>query len=200
MPRIISGKFKGLRLITPTGRQTRPTADQVKEAIFSMLISLPFDLSGARVLDFFAGSGSLGLEALSRGAASLVLSDSDRAAAQAIKRNLAALGDSKAETVFQLCRWPQGFQGLPAERPFNLFLLDPPYEERKLPLNLLKEAAVRGLAAPGAVAVWEQAPAALAEWSPETALPWELLKTRSWGARAVAFLALPPFGSLDDEY
>lgn len=193
MPRIISGKFRGLRLVSPAGRQTRPTADQVKEAIFSMLISLPFELAGARVLDFFAGSGSLGLEALSRGAASLVLTDSDRAAAQAIKRNLAALGEAEAEqAVFQLGRWPQAFQRLPADRPFNLFLLDPPYEERELPLNLLKEAAARSLAAPGAVAVWEQAPAALAEWSAESAGPWELLKTRVWGARAAAFLALAP--------
>lgn len=199
MPRIISGKFKGLRLVSPAGRQTRPTADQVKEAIFSMLVSLPFELSGARVLDFFAGSGSLGLEALSRGAASLVLTDSDRSAAQAINRNLAALGGSQPEAVFQLCRWPQGFQRLPANRPFSLFLLDPPYEERDLPLNLLKEAAARGLAAPRAVAVWEQAPAALTEWSPQAALPWELLKTRAWGARAAAFLALPSSGSLDDD-
>lgn len=200
MPRIISGKFKGLRLVSPTGRQTRPTADQVKEAIFSMLISLPFELEGARVLDLFAGSGSLGLEALSRGAASLVLTDSDRAAAQAIERNLAALGDPRAEAVFQRVRWPQGFQRLASERPFDLFLLDPPYEERELPINLLKEAAARGLAAPGAAAVWEQAPATLDQWSPEAVRPWDLLKTRVWGARAAAFLILPLPESLENDH
>lgn len=193
MPRIISGKFRGLRLVAPAGRHTRPTADQVKEAIFSMLLSLPFELEGARVLDFFAGSGALGLEALSRGAGSLLLTDCDRAAAQALERNLVLVG-SEAEVVFHRLRWPQGWQRLPANRPFNLFLLDPPYEERVLALDLLKQAAARGLAAPGAVAVWEQSPETLVTWSPEAVAPWQLLKTRTWGARAAAFLIFYPPG------
>lgn len=198
MPRIISGRFKGLRLVAPAGRHTRPTADQVKEAIFSMLISLPFELEGTRVLDFFAGSGSLGLEALSRGAGSLLLTDCDRAAAQAVERNLSLL-NSAAEVVFQRTRWPQGWQRLPAGRPFNLFLLDPPYEERELVLDLLKQAAARGLAAPGAVAVWEQSPDTLDTWSPEVAEPWQLLKTRAWGARAAAFLIFDPAGESESQ-
>lgn len=196
MPRIISGKFKGLRLVTPAGRQTRPTADQVKEAIFSMLLSLPFELEGARVLDFFAGSGALGLEALSRGAGSLFLTDCDRAAIQALERNLGLL-DSGVEVVFQRIRWPQGWQRLPSARPFNLFFLDPPYEERELALELLKQAAARGLAAPGAAAVWEQSPDTLDTWSPEAAVPWKLLKTRVWGARAAAFLIYDPVGEAE---
>lgn len=196
MPRIISGRFKGLRLVAPAGRHTRPTADQVKEAIFSMLASLPFELEGARVLDFFAGSGSLGLEALSRGADSLLLTDCDRTAAQALERNLGSLG-SGAEAVFQRIRWPQGWRRLPAGRPFNLFLLDPPYEERALVMELLKQAVVRGLAAPGAVAVWEQAPDTLNQWSREEAGPWQLLKTRVWGSRAAAFLIYDPIGEAE---
>jgi len=189
MPRIISGRFKGLKLTTPTGSLTRPTADRVKEALFSMLQSLPFDLEGARVLDFFAGSGALGLEALSRGADTVVLADHHRAAARAITSNLASM-NAKTEAVFLRTRWPDGFQRLPADRPFNLFFLDPPYEETELPLVLLKEAVNRGLARPEAVAVWEQAPTTVDQWNQDAAHPWELVKTRTWGARAAVFLTL----------
>lgn len=191
MPRIISGRFKGLKLSTPTGNRTRPTADPVKESLFSMLRSLSFDLEGARVLDFFAGSGALGLEALSRGASMVILADQDRAAAQAITNNLTALG-VKTEAIFLRTRWPQGFQRLPANCQFDLFLLDPPYEETELPLSLLLEAARRGLAQPGAMAIWEQAPDTLAQWNQEKARPWELLKSRIWGSRAAAFLIYRP--------
>lgn len=191
MPRIISGRFKGLKLSTPTGSRTRPTADPVKEALFSMLRSLSFDLEGARVLDFFAGSGALGLEALSRGASMVVLADQDHAAARAITNNLTALS-VKTEAIFLRTRWPQGFQRLPADCRFDLFLLDPPYEETELPLSLLLEAARRGLAQPGAVAVWEQSPTTLAQWNQEKARPWELLKSRIWGSRAAAFLIYRP--------
>lgn len=191
MPRIISGHFKGQKLSTPTGSRTRPTADQVKEALFSMLSSLSFDLEGARVLDFFAGSGALGLEALSRGAATVILADQDRAAARAITNNLALLS-VRTEAIFLRTRWPQGFQRLPVDCPFDLFLLDPPYDETELPLSLLKEAARRGLARPGAMAVWEQAPSTLTQWNQEKARPWELLKSRTWGSCAAAFLIYRP--------
>jgi len=190
VPRIISGRFRGLKLVSPAGRATRPTADQVKEAIFSMLTSLSFDFDGARGLDFFAGSGSLGLEALSRGAASMVLADCDRAALTAISRNVAAAGPGPEVTVLK-ARWPQSLKSLPPDRPFDLFLLDPPYEERALPLKLLRLAAEAGLARPGAMAVWEQSAETLAEWSETQAWPWRLLKTRAWGGRAAAFLEYP---------
>jgi 16S rRNA (guanine966-N2)-methyltransferase len=188
--RIIAGRYKGLKLTTPKGRDTRPTADRVKEALFSMLESLPFDFTGARALDFFAGSGALALEALSRGAASAVLADRDREALTAISRNLEALPRDADGPEAQVLKtpWPRGFQQLPPDRPFNLFLLDPPYDQTRLPLSLLAEAARRGLAAPGAVAVWEQAPGTLALWGEEDAAPWRLLKTRVWGGAAVAFL------------
>jgi len=90
VPRVVTGLFKGLRLASPAGLNTRPTADRVKEAVFSMLVSLPFSFEGARVLDFFAGGGGLALEALSRGAASAVLADQGREALAAIAKNLAA--------------------------------------------------------------------------------------------------------------
>lgn len=191
--RIIAGRFKGLKLAAPKGRDTRPTADKVKEALFSMLESLPFDLTGARVLDFFAGSGALSLEALSRGAASAVLADRDREALAAVRRNLEALPEfEEVEAAIIRAQWPRGFQSLPPDRPFDLFLLDPPYDQRRLPMTLLTEAAARGLASPGAVAVWEQAPDTLAAWTENDAAPWRILKTRAWGGQAAAFLQYSP--------
>ena len=197
--RIIAGRFKGLKLTAPKGQNTRPTADKVKEALFSMLESLSFDLAEARVLDFFAGSGALALEALSRGAASAVLADRDREALAAVRRNLEALPAGEAEASVIRAQWPRGFQLLPPDRPFDLFLLDPPYDQARLPLALLAEAAARGLAAPGAVAVWEQAPETLAAWTETDAAPWRVLKSRAWGGQAAAFLQFFPTDESDGE-
>lgn len=196
MVRIIAGRFRGLKLVAPKGRNTRPTADQVKEAIFSMLHSLPFEIEGARVLDFFAGSGALGLEALSRGALSVLLTDYDREALAALSRNIETAGAS-GEAAIMRTRWPKGFERL--SEPFNLFLLDPPYDEAKLPLNLLKSAAGAGLAVPGAVAVWEQSPGTLKTWSASDSAPWEPVCSRSWGNRAAAFLRLTGSGTHENE-
>ena len=189
MPRVIAGSFKGLRLVNPAGLNTRPTSDRIKEAVFSMLASLPFDLEGARVLDFFAGGGALAFEALSRGASSAVLADRDRAALAAIDRNLASVRrrGSVDATVLQTA-WPQGFDRLPAGRTYDLFLLDPPYAQSALPLELLLAASARGLASASAVAVWEQSPATLAALDQAETGPWRLLKRRAWGRRAAALL------------
>ena len=158
-----------------------------------MLASLPFDFEGAKVLDFFAGGGGLALEALSRGAASAVLVDRDRAALTAIGRNLAAARGRRfvEATILQLS-WPKGFDRLPAGRAFDLFFLDPPYAQSSLPLELLLTAASRGAAAAAAVAVWEQSPAALALLERAETGPWRLLKSRVWGRRAAALLRHDP--------
>ena len=191
MPRVISGQFKGLKLTAPGGRSTRPTADQVKEAVFSMLVSLPFDFQQARVFDFFAGSGSLGIEALSRGAGLAVFADREQESLTAVKRNLAA---AKAEEKALMIKvnWPHGLERLTTQEPFNLFLLDPPYNETALPLKILKKAAALNLVASNAVAVWEQAPETLKTWTEAESAPWLLLNARSWGRRAVAFLQYVP--------
>src|SRR5947209_5056570 len=97
--RVIAGEFGGRTLITPRGRGTRPTSDRVREALFSILGSV----AGARVLDLFAGSGALAIEALSRGAGAATLVDSSRASVASIERNLAALGLT-AEVVPQPAR------------------------------------------------------------------------------------------------
>jgi 16S rRNA (guanine966-N2)-methyltransferase len=117
--RIVAGSRKGARIFAPKGTDTRPTGDRVREAAFNLIG--PVD--GASVLDLFAGSGAMGLEALSRGAVSAVFVESDRGACRAIDRNLGKLG--LAGTV--LCR--DAFQALAAERrTYDLVLCDPPYD------------------------------------------------------------------------
>jgi 16S rRNA (guanine966-N2)-methyltransferase len=122
--RIIAGRWRGRPLTTPAGQATRPTADRTREALFSMLASRIGDFEGLAVVDLFAGSGALGLEALSRGAASCVFVENDRAAIAAIRANIARLG-AEAESELR----PVAVETLgPARRPCDLLLLDPPYE------------------------------------------------------------------------
>jgi 16S rRNA (guanine966-N2)-methyltransferase len=119
--RVIAGRFGGRRLSAPRGALTRPTADRVREALFSVL----GDLEGARVLDLFAGSGALGIEALSRGAAEATFVDSAPAALRALRDNLAAL-DLEAEVRRADAR---GFLRAARKtgRQYDLVFLDPPY-------------------------------------------------------------------------
>ena len=124
--RIISGRAKGQRLKVPKGQAVRPTAARVKEALFDIL---PHNLSGWKVLDLFAGTGNLSLEALSRGAAEVILVDRSRNAVQAMRDNLRRLGFADKASVW----------GAPVLRSlralarkgmkFNLVFLDPPYEK-----------------------------------------------------------------------
>jgi 16S rRNA (guanine966-N2)-methyltransferase len=119
--RVIAGAYKGRRLQAPPGASTRPTSDRVREALFSIL----GDVSGARVLDLYAGSGALGIEALSRGAAEVVFVEQSRPAADVIRANLRAVGDPDAkirseDALAYLTR-------APGEPPFDLVFADPPY-------------------------------------------------------------------------
>jgi 16S rRNA (guanine966-N2)-methyltransferase len=119
--RVIAGSRRGATLIAPRGRATRPTGDRVREALFSIL----GPLAGARVLDLFAGSGALAIEALSRGASEATLVDSSAAAVEAIRRNLAAL-DLAAEVRRQSAA---SFleRARAGARQYDLVFLDPPY-------------------------------------------------------------------------
>ncbi len=119
--RVIAGTHGGRKLVAPPGRATRPTSDRVREALFSIL----GDVHDLRVLDLFAGSGALAIEALSRGAAQATLVDSARAAVAALRRNLEALG-MEAEVVPQpAARFLQAASR--AVRQYDLVFLDPPY-------------------------------------------------------------------------
>ena len=121
--RIVGGRLGGHSLVTPRGRATRPTPERVREALFSILA--PVD--GLRVLDLFAGSGALGLEALSRGAACATFVDSSAAAVSAIRRNLRSLG-IEAEVRRQAAA-PFLKQARADGRQYDLVFLDPPYRE-----------------------------------------------------------------------
>lgn len=121
--RIIAGDWRGRKLVAPKGEATRPTADRTRETLFSMLTSRVGSFEGLAVADLFAGSGALGLEALSRGAASCLFVEQDRAALDAIRANVAALD---ARTRAQVSAGSVMTLG-PAKAAHDLILLDPPY-------------------------------------------------------------------------
>lgn len=124
--RVIAGKLKGHRLKAPRGRELRPTSDRVKEALFNIL---PHDLSGFRVLDLFAGTGNLSVEALSRGATEAVLIDASREAGKVIRENLQALGFSDKSRVW-VAPVLKSTRVLSRRREkFDLIFADPPYEK-----------------------------------------------------------------------
>ncbi len=119
--RIIAGAWRGRTLVAPKGDATRPTADRTREALFSMLVSRLGSFEGLRVADMFAGSGALGFEALSRGAAHCTFVENEGAALDALKANAAKLGanvEIRAQSVMAL--------GV-ATQPFDVILMDPPY-------------------------------------------------------------------------
>lgn len=121
--RIIAGEWRGRKLAAPQGDATRPTADRAREALFSMLVSRIGSFEGLLVADLFAGSGALGLEALSRGAAEAIFVENEAAALRALRANIAAFRaqgqcDVRATSVLTLG---------PAKRVPDLILLDPPY-------------------------------------------------------------------------
>lgn len=120
--RVIAGSLRGRPLQAPAGLDTRPTGDRVREALFSMLASRLGSFEGLRVADLYAGSGALGLEAVSRGAAQATFVESNRAAIAAIKANCAALG-----VVDKVQVLASSALALPRSEPFDLVLADPPY-------------------------------------------------------------------------
>jgi 16S rRNA (guanine966-N2)-methyltransferase len=151
--RIIGGEARGQRLEVPRGRTTRPTTERVRESIFSILGSTLGDLEGIRVLDLYAGCGALGLEALSRGAASVVFVDSDTACQRAIKRNAERLGYDDRCVILR-ARVPSAFNLLSRKgQIFELIVADPPYAQAPTPL--LERLAGSGLLSPDGVLVLE---------------------------------------------
>ncbi len=155
MTRIIAGVHGGRRLSAPAGAQTRPTSDRVREAFFSTLETL-VDLHGARFADLYAGSGAVGLEALSRGATSTLLVEADARAARVIRDNIVALragGSARLITgkVAQVVAMP------PEGGPFDVVFADPPYAVHDDEVTELQRALVdNGWLAPDAVVVLER--------------------------------------------
>ncbi len=143
--RIIAGEWRGRKLTAPKGDATRPTADRTRETLFNMLTSRLGSFEGLSVVDLFAGSGALGIEALSRGASHCLFVEEDKAAIQIIKANVETFGARAMSTIEQGSVMRLG----PAKAPTDLFLIDPPYYtgaasvalDRMLRLGWISEAS-----------------------------------------------------------
>ncbi|HET6889359.1 MAG TPA: 16S rRNA (guanine(966)-N(2))-methyltransferase RsmD [Candidatus Udaeobacter sp.] len=180
--RVIAGSAGGIRLAVPK-RGVRPTMDRVKAAIFS---SLGDAVVEARVLDLFAGSGALGIEALSRGASSVVFVEGDGPSAEIIKSNLAKAklkGRVRKQDVFDFLRHAS------CAEMFDVIFADPPYEKtgagERFTEKLLANEALSQLLDPDGIFVLEKRPA---EALPETRL-WRLIRQKKYGATEVLFLS-----------
>ncbi|MBE0476247.1 MAG: 16S rRNA (guanine(966)-N(2))-methyltransferase RsmD [Coriobacteriia bacterium] len=184
--RIVAGRWRGRRLSAPRGRLTRPTSDRVREAVFSVLTSqLGPDLAAAGVLDLFAGSGALGLEALSRGAAAATFVERDPAALMALLANIEALEAGGRARVVAADAAAAVRRPLPGA-PYSLLFLDPPYRIEPAEVGRAVEHLARaGALKRGAVAVWEHAAERRPEW-PGGFAPEE---PRRYGRTSVAIAA-----------
>jgi 16S rRNA (guanine966-N2)-methyltransferase len=177
--RIIAGSRKGHTIFAPKGLSTRPTGDRVREAAFNLIG--PVD--GAAVLDLFAGSGAMGLEALSRGAASAVFVESDREAAHAIERNLDKLRLTGATVLRQDARTALAAEAA-AGRLYDIVLVDPPYEEWKELESRLAPYLGRVLAEDGLLVVETSS-------RTEPELPLEQRTSRRYGAARLTLYEHP---------
>jgi 16S rRNA (guanine966-N2)-methyltransferase len=155
--RVIAGIARGRRLAAPKGTATRPTSDRAREGLFATVTAIGGPLPGGRVLDLFAGSGAIGLEALSRGAVRVVFVESDPRAIRVIRANLATVALPGAELV---CDQVQRFldRGLGAEAAFDLAVADPPYAAPEAEVTgILTALASGGWLAPGGLVAVERA-------------------------------------------
>jgi 16S rRNA (guanine966-N2)-methyltransferase len=152
--RIVAGKFKSARIAAPKGLATRPTSDRVRQALFNVLEhgAPQFDFAGARVLDLFAGSGALGLEAMSRGARFCLFVEESSDARASIRRNVEALSLTGVTKIWRRDATKLGEAGTLA--PFDLVFLDPPYG-KGLGQRALQSAAAGRWIKDGAIAVLE---------------------------------------------
>lgn len=202
--RIVAGKFRGRPIVAPTHEGLRPTSDRVRESVFNILAhSAGARLEGARVLDLFAGTGALGLEALSRGAAYCLFVEESAQARALIRRNVEAFGLTGATRIFRRDACDLGPAG--TMEHYNVAFLDPPYG-KGLADRALLSLARGGWLAPDALCVIEER-AGLTLAVPEE---FETIDARAWGETAVHFLrksserrekaieaSRSPFGSAD---
>lgn len=184
--RIISGTAKGKRLTTFSGDAIRPTPDKVRGAIFSMLYSRLGPLEGMKVLDLFAGTGALAIEALSRGAAHAWLVDAGRDAAKVIPTNLSACGVENRSTLVR-AEATRALKILENDKPFDLIFLDPPYGRELLP-NLLRTLAAGRFLAPTGVLCAESGKN---DHLPETFDPLVRVDDRAYGITRIHLYRYP---------
>lgn len=182
--RIVGGKFKGRTLAAPPGRATRPTSDRARESVFNVLAHADWSpgCDGRRVLDLFAGSGALGLEAISRGAVFALFVDDDAGARGAIRENAEALGLFGVTRIHRRDATDLGVKPAGVGAPFDLVFLDPPYG-KGLGESALAKLAPGGWIADDALAVFECA----ADETPDVG-DWRVVDARAYGAAKVMFL------------
>jgi 16S rRNA (guanine966-N2)-methyltransferase len=183
--RVVAGRFRGRALVTPEDMSIRPTSDRVRESVFNILAHGidGFSIAGARVIDLFSGTGALGIEAVSRGAAYCLFVEEAAEARALIRRNVEALGLTGETSIFRRDATDLGPAG--NMEPYGLAFLDPPYGKG------LGEKALSGLAegnwlTPGAVCVFEERAGSNLIIPPA----FEQLDARTWGDTEVRFLRL----------
>ena len=184
MTRIIGGAAGGRRLKTPPGEGTRPTSDRVREALFSAIESQLGTLSGRTVLDLYAGSGAVALEALSRGAAAATAVESDRRTARLISANAADLG----LPIAVVARPVERVVAEPSRSPFDVVFADPPYPLAETDLaDALARLAANGWVGAGSLIVIERS-----SRSPQPTYPagWEILRKRRYGETVLWYVHL----------
>lgn len=177
--RIITGTARGRKLATLEGMHTRPTADRVKQAVFSIL---QFQMEGSTVLDLFAGSGQLGLEALSRGAAGCVFVENDRAAQRIVEQNIKACGLERQARLE--CTDALGFLRRQKNGAFHLIFIDPPYGVGLLE-SAVQEIQRFDILTRGGIMICESKRGAFA---PDLTPPYRLLRQYDYGNTSVTFL------------
>ncbi len=180
--RIVGGRFRGRALAAPSGHDVRPTSDRVRESVFNILTHGmdDFRIDGARVIDLFAGTGALGIEAISRGAAYVLFVEDGAESRGLIRQNVEALGLTGVTRIFRRDATSLGPAGTMS--PFGLAFLDPPYA-RGLGEIALQSLASGGWLVPGAVIVWEERAGTPQRWPSGYAEA----DARTWGDTAVAF-------------
>ncbi len=190
--RIVGGKFKGRHLTTPDGQNTRPTSDRAREAIFNVLAHAEWapDLDGARVMDVFAGSGALGFEAMSRGAAFCLFVETDDAARGAIRDNVEAFSLFGTTRVHRRDATQLGTRPGSQAETFNLVFLDPPYR-KGLGEKALETLISGNWLSSAAVVVFERA----VDEDDFATEVWDKINTKIYGAAQVLFLKQKIFNS-----
>lgn len=184
--RIVGGKNRGRNIIAPSGKTTRPTSDQARESIFNILGHADWSppLNGAIVIDIFAGSGALGLEALSRGAEFCLFVETEPKARAAIRENTVAMGLGGCTRLHRRDATKLRIEPGNLRGPFTHIFLDPPYD-KNLAHPVLRKLGKQGLIGDGAVIIYE-----MAKDEEPNLRDYVIHDTRIWGAAKVVFMGL----------
>lgn len=177
--RIVGGRHRGRRLTAPRGPRTRPTADRVREALFGIL----FDVEGFTILDLFAGSGAIGLEGLSRGAARAVFAEKDRSAVSCLRANVTALQESERAEIRQRSAQAVVKKAIEEQERFDLIYADPPWDRAGELMKDILNSAAQLLTADGRLVVEHRATDPAPTPPPELSL----VDQRRYGDTALSF-------------